>query len=63
MQNSRVPAWDGELNAADLGGRECRDGGTTLPGRVYRSGRSDQTIAALASRLREYPIDACAAHS
>ena len=32
------PDWPGARNLRDLGGRGLRDGGVTVPGRVFRSG-------------------------
>lgn len=33
--------WDGAVNLRDLGGMPLENGGTTAPGRVYRSGRPE----------------------
>lgn len=35
---ANTPAWDGALNLRDLGGLPLDDGGSTAPGRVWRSG-------------------------
>jgi len=46
VNTSRVPAWDGARNAADLGGLPLVYGGTTVYGRVWRSAAPEWMTAA-----------------
>ena len=60
MSGPTAPAWDGARNLGDLGGLALTAGGTTAPGRVFRSA-APEWVAPAEHRWTEEDLDAALA--